>query len=153
MTSRMFAASVVLLGIGAMVAPVETSAGSVGLVAGPSLSARGAVRPFVGPPPSTHTSLLPGLLREFPGHMRDFRVSRFGPGFPLWWGYAFDVPNYYPSEYAAPYEVPPYAYPPTEDFSERSRPVVAHPPECHTDTQRVPSEAGGERTINITRCH
>jgi hypothetical protein len=157
MTSRMFAASIVLLGIGSMVAPTGTSARSGGLVAAPSLSTRGAVRPFVGPPPSARMSLRPGMPREFPAHIRDFRMSRFGdhrgPGFPLWWGYASYVPNYYSSEYAAPYEVPPYAYPPIEVFPERSRPIVAHPLECRTDTQKVPSETGGERTINITRCY
>jgi hypothetical protein len=149
----MFAASIVLLGVGAMITLVETSARSGGLGAAPSLSARGAV----GAPTSGHTSLRPGMPRAFPAHIRDFRMSRLrdhrGPRFPLWWGYAPYDPNYYPSEYAGPYEVPSYAYPPTENFSERSRPVVAHPPECRTDTQKVPSEAGGERTINITRCY
>ena len=153
MTSRMFAASIVLLGVGAMVVPVETSARSGGLGAAPSLPARGAVRPFVAAPAFAHTSLPPGMTREFPGHIRDFPMSRLGPRFPQWWGYASYVPNYYPSEYSVPYEVPPYAYPPPQDFSERTRPVVAHQPECRTDTQKVPSEAGGERTINITRCY
>jgi hypothetical protein len=157
MTSRMFAASIVLLGIGSTVAPVETLARSGGLIAATSLSARGAVRPFVGARPSAHTSLAPGMTREFPAHIRDFRLSRLGdhrgPGFPLWWGYASYVPNYYPSEYAVPYEEPPYAYPSIPNFSERSRPAVIYKPGCHTDTQAVPSETGGERTINITRCY
>ena len=93
------------------------------------------------------------MIREFSAHTRDFRTSRLGLGFPLWWGYPSYVPNYYPSNYTLPYEVPPYAYPPIEDLSERSRPVVAHSPECRTDTQKVPPETGGERTINITRCY
>jgi hypothetical protein len=63
------------------------------------------------------------------------------------------VPNYYPSEYAVPYDLPPYAYPTTEYFSERPRAVVAHPSECRTDIQKVPSETGGEHAINITRCY
>ena len=157
MTSRMFAASIVALGIGAMVAPVETSAGSGGLIAAPSLSARGAVHPSVAAPSFAHTSLRRGMTGAFPTHVDGFRMSRpgdrRGPGFPMWWGYAPSVPNYYPSEYVAPTGESPYAYPPTENFSERSRPVVTHPPECRTDTQTVPSESGGERTINITRCY
>ena len=81
------------------------------------------------------------------------RADRRQPGFPLWWGYASYPPDYYPYEYAAPYGDLPYAYPPMENFSERSRPVVAHPSECRTDIQKVPSETGGEHAINITRCY
>jgi hypothetical protein len=153
----MFAASIVLLGVGAMIAPVETSAGSGGLIVAPSLSARGAVRPSVGAPRFAHTSLRQGMTREFPAHIRGFRISRLGdhrrPGFPLWWGYGSYDPNYYPSEYAAPYEEPSYAYPSTDNFSERSRPMVIYQPGCRTETQEVPSETGGERTINVTRCY
>jgi len=139
MTSRMFAASIITLGIGAMFAPVETSAGSGGFIAAPSLAARGA----------------PPVARTFPPHriIGAFPTHRRGSGFLPGWGYASSVPSYYPPEYTAPYGTFPYAYPPTENFSERSRPVAAHPPECHTDTQKVPSETGGERTINITRCY
>jgi hypothetical protein len=153
MTSRIVAASIFLLGIGSIVAPVETSAGSGGLVTAPALAAPASIRPFLGAPPSAHMSMPPRMSREFPARIRDFRLSRLGLGFPLWWGYPSYVPNYYPSDYTLPYEVPPYAYPPIDNFSERSRPVVAHPPECRTDTQKVPSETGGERTINITRCY
>jgi hypothetical protein len=87
MTSRIFAASIALLGIGAIVAPVETSAGSGGIVAAPSLSARGAIRSFVGAPPAARTSLPPGMTRALPAHIRDFRMLRLGdhrePDFPL----------------------------------------------------------------------
>jgi hypothetical protein len=73
------------------------------------------------------------------------------PGFPLWWGYASP---YYPSENAAPFEQPFY-YPayPQDNWAERSRPVVTYEPGCRTDTQKVPSESGSERTIHITRCY
>jgi hypothetical protein len=158
----MFAAGIVFLGIGSMIAPVETSAGSVGLIGAPSLSARGAVRPSFATPPLARTSLPRGMTGEFRAHIRGFRMSRFGdhrrPGFSQWWGYAPYVTGYYPSYYGAPYEDPPYAYPPTEyppteNFSERSRPVAIYPPGCSTDTQKVPSVTGGEATISITRCH
>ena len=153
MTSRMFAASIVLLGVAAMITPVETWARSGGLHAAPSLPARGAVRPFVAAPAFAHTSLPQRMIREFPGHASDFRVLRLGPGFPLWWSYASDVPNYYPSGNSVPYEVSPYGYPPTETFFERTGPAVARRAECLTDTRKVPSETGGERTINITHCY
>src|SRR5260370_34891699 len=156
MTSRSFGASIVLLGIGSMVAPVETSAASGGLIAAPSLSARGGVRPSVRAPRSGHRSLPQQMTREFSAHIRGFRMSRLGdhrgPGFPLWWGYGSDVPYDYPSEYAVPYEQQ-YGYPSADGFSERSRPVVFYQPGCRTDTQTVPSETGDERTINVTRCY
>ena len=81
------------------------------------------------------------------------RTDHRQPGFPLWWGYASYPSDYYPYEYAAPYGDLPYAYPPMANFSERSRPIVTYQPGCHTDTQKVPSESGGERSINITRCY
>ena len=181
MTSRMFAASIVLLGIGSMIAPVETSAKSGGLIAAPSLSARGAVRPSVAAPPSLRTSLPHGMTGEFRARtgefrahtgefrahirdfrMRDFRFARFGDrrrfGFSPWWGYAPYFTSYYPSDYAAPYQDPPYAYPsteypPTENSSERPRPVVVYQSGCRTDTEKVPSATGGEATVSVTRCH
>ena len=176
MTSRMFAASIVLLGIGSMIAPVETSARSGGLIAAPSLSARGAVRPSVAATPSVRTSLPHGMTGEFRARtgefrahtgefrahirdfrMRDFRFARFGDrrrfGFSPWWGYAPYPTDYYPSEYAAQYGAWPFGYPPMENFSERSRPVVTYQPGCRTDTEKVPSESGGEHSITITRCY
>src|SRR5450755_4501334 len=129
MTSRMFAASIVLLGIGAMVAPVETSARSGGVIAVRSLSAGGVVRPSVAVPFFAHASFPHGMPGAFPARIRGFQMSRFGdhrdPGFPL-----PNVPSYYPSEYAIPYGEPPYGYRPVENFSERSRPVVTYQPGC-----------------------
>jgi len=72
-------------------------------------------------------------------------------GFPLWWAGSY-IPSY-PYRYADPSGEVPYAYSPMENFSERSRPVVTYQPGCRTDTQTVPSEGGGERMINITRCY
>jgi hypothetical protein len=154
MTSRIFAASIVVFGIGAMVAPLETSARSGGFAAAPSLAARGAVRPSVATPSFAHV-FMPHRMTGGIATIRGFHVSRLGDhrgrDFSPPWGYAY-VPNYYPSEYAVPNEDRPYAYP-AENFSERARPIVTHEPGCRTSTQTVPSEAGGERTINITRCY
>jgi hypothetical protein len=97
------------------------------------------------------------MIGGFPAHIEVFRTSRLGeqrrPGLPLWWGNAPYVPNYYPSEFAVPYDLPSYAYPTTEYFSTRPRAVVASPAECRTDIRKVPSETGDEHAINITRCY
>jgi hypothetical protein len=154
MTSRIFAAGIVVFAIGAMVAPVETSARSGGFIAAPSFAARGAVRPSVAAPSSARAFMPQRMTGGIPT-IRGFHVSRLrdhrGSDFPPPWGDAY-VPNYYPSEYAVPYEDRPYAYP-AENFSERARPIVTYQPGCRTATQTVPSETGGERTINITRCY
>jgi len=99
------------------------------------------------------------MARSFPLHLNGSRVARIRDDrqlrFPLWWGYGFNTPGYYPSEYVAPYDQRTYAYPiyPTDTWEERSRPVVTYQPGCRTDTQKVPSESGGEHTINVTRCY
>jgi hypothetical protein len=159
MSSRIFAASIVVIGIGAMIPPVETSAGSAPLAAAPMV--RPGAPPHVAAPPSARR-FVPRGTGAFPRIDGFHRMSRLGDGrgqvFPQWWGYASTFPDYYPPAYAAPeYGAPygefPYVSPPYVNFSERSRPIVAHAPECRTDTQKVPSESGGERTINITRCY
>jgi hypothetical protein len=159
MSSRILAASIIVIGVGTMVTPVETSAaGSAPLVAAPIVTP--GARPPVAALPFAHR-FVPRTTGAFPMRMDGFRRAsrlgeRLGAGFPLGWDYGSPYPGYYPygaPEYAAPYGPYPYPYPPMENFSERSRPVVARPPECHTDTQKVPSESGGERTINITRCY
>jgi hypothetical protein len=131
MTTRVLAARIVLLGIGAMLLPADTLAGSEARIAG-SNWARGAVHAPVG----TH----------FP-EMR----FRHQAGFPVWWSFAPGLSNDYPPEVIAPYAAPPY--PPVQNFSEQGRPPVIYGPRCRTDSQKVPSEDGGERTINITRCY
>jgi hypothetical protein len=137
-------AAVVTLGIGTMIAPDQASARAGGFVAASSLSAHGSVRSSFASP---HSAL---------GHMRDFRMAHpgdrhVGTGFPLWWAGGY-LPSY-PYGYADPFGEVPHAYPLMENFSERSRPVVIYQPGCRTDSQTVPSETGGERTINITRCY
>ncbi len=150
MIFRIFAAGIVVLGIGTLAAPVETSARSGGFVAASSLGARSFVRPSIATPFSAHT-FRPEGMRQMNGFHMSRERERQSPGSP-WWGYASYLPSYYPSDYAAPYAG--FAYPyPTENFSERSRPIVTYQPGCRTETQKVPSESGGERSINITRCY
>jgi len=156
MTSRMFAASIVLLGVGSMVAPTVTWAGSGGFIAAPLVPAGGAARPSISTRVFGPTSARLRLAGES-ARLGDFRLSRRvdrrQPGFPMWWGYAPYPTDYYPSEYAAQYGAWPFGYPPMENFSERSRPVVTYQPGCRTDTEKVPSESGGEHDITITRCY
>ena len=153
MIFRILAAGIVVLGVATMGAPVETSARSGGFVSAPSLGARSFARPVVATPFSAH-AFRPQAMRRLDGfHMARLAerqsAERQSPGSPWWWGYGSDLSGYYPAEYAYGY---PYPYP-AENFSERSRPIVTYQPGCRTETQKVPSEAGGERSINITRCY
>jgi hypothetical protein len=140
MTTRGFAAGIVLVGLGAMATPAETLAAATGHIAAAPFFARGAHPPLTRP-----------LTEMRFRHRHDF---------PVWWGYAGDVVNDAPLPYPPPYAgypyPPPYAvpspdfpYPP--GFYQRSGPPPY--PRCRTDTQKVASETGGERTINITRCY
>jgi hypothetical protein len=141
MSFRVLAAGMVVLGIGVM--PLETSARSGGFTAAPMLGARIAGRPFVATP-FAH-AFRPQRISGAFSPLRE--GERRGDGFPSWWGDASYLPGYYP------YGEFPYPYQPSEDVSERSRPILPYQPGCHTETKKVPSEAGGERSINITRCY
>jgi len=129
MTTRALTAGVVLLGIGATLAPIETLAGEGRAAPTPPALGRGVIRPP-----------LPTRAEMRFRHRRDF----------LPWSYAPDVASDYPPVYAPPAAGPPY--PPIQIFPDRGAPPVGYP-RCRTDSQTVPSEAGGERTINITRCY
>jgi hypothetical protein len=138
-----------------------------GTMAGIPVAAEGAgVRaslPLVNPgqPIAPQAPLMASPATGFRTHFGAFGTFGHNGHFQRypWWGFAGTGPIYYPSDYTPP--VPPVesfpapypAYPPYENFSERSRPPVYYQPGCHTDTQTVPSEAGGERTITITRCY
>jgi hypothetical protein len=150
MIFRIFAASIVVLGIVTMAAPVETSARSGGFVSASSLGARSFARPAIVTPFSGH-AFRPEGMRPFLARQAERQsAERHSPGSPWWWGGGSDFPSYYPAGYA--YGGFPYPYP-AENFSERSRPIVTYQPGCHTESQKVPSEGGGERSINITRCY
>jgi hypothetical protein len=153
MTSRVFAASVVVLGI-AMVAPIETAARAGGFGAA-SPSAAGVARSSIAGARFAHMSPQHGFATSLPGHVNGFRMTgERNRRFPLSWG--FDSPFYYPSDYGVPFEQPYYGYHPAypaDNWAERSRPVVSYQPGCRTDTEKVPSESGGEHTITITRCY
>ena len=153
MIHRLLMAGVIMLGLGSM-AEVSTAVGS-------SASPVTLVRP-AAPLPHPAQSVRPPMsppAHALRGHFRPFALSRFkdrSQQFPLSWGYPPYGEGAYPSDYTAPIDsgpVPYMAYPPFENFSERSRPPVFYQPGCRTEVQKVPSERGGEATINVTRCY
>jgi hypothetical protein len=150
MIFRIFAASIVVLGIATMAAPVATSARSGGFVSASSLGARSFARPAIVTPFSGHAFRPEGMRPFLARHAERQNAEHQSPGSPWWWGDGSDLTSYYPAGYA--YGGFPYLYP-AENFSERSRPIVTYQPGCHTESQKVPSEGGGERSINITRCY
>jgi hypothetical protein len=80
---------------------------------------------------------------------RERREGEFGPWAGFWGDY---YPYDYPGEYPASYDQPSYPYsypdvPPLERYGARP------PLRCDTNSQKVPSEKGGETTINVTRCY
>jgi hypothetical protein len=131
MTTRALTAGIVVLGIGAMLMPVATLAGDGRMPPVPPALGRGVIRP------------------PLPARFPEMRF-RHRHDFSTWWSYAPDIANGTPPEYAPPPGGSPY--PPIQIFPERSGPPAVYP-RCRTDSQKVPSEAGGERTINITRCY
>jgi hypothetical protein len=151
MVSRMIAAGIALLGASCLAAPLAISAGpNVGVSAGvnqraaPSLPLVDPGKPIPNPPSPPQSG----------GHHHfAFRSPRghepFEPGTPFWWGYAGYAPAYYPQLEVAPVAASAYEVPPQE----RSRPQVFYQPGCRVDAVTVPSESGGMRTINITRCY
>ena len=159
MTYRMFAAGIIAFAIGSMLAPIETSARSGGFIAAPAFSARGGVRATVAPSIAPRIAPFQRITGGIPAHLRGFGMSHLRDdrrqGFQSGWGYVSDAPYGDPSEYVGSYAEPPYRYPDIGDVpvSGRANPRFVYRPDCRTDSQKVPSESGGERTINITRCY
>jgi hypothetical protein len=162
MTFRVLASGFVALGIVATAMAADAWAGMGGRFAAPA-AARGV---WHSPAALSSARVLPSRQVGNVFHANEFRFSQLqhqhgfmkGRGFPFWWGAGGGGPYYYPTE---PYYYPPenlsaYGYPdisyPTES-TERRRPYPLYEPGCRTETQKVQSEAGGEHTINITRCY
>jgi hypothetical protein len=150
MLHRMTAAGIALLGACCLAAPLAISAGmNAGMNAGmsgrpaaPSLPLVDPGKPIPNPPPQSGGNHQHFAFRSFRHH------EGAEPGTPLWWGAA----GYYPQVESEPSEAPGYVYLP-RDFTDRPRPQVLYQPGCRTDTVTVPSESGGQRAINITRCY
>ena len=166
MTFRVLASGFVALGILATAMPADTWAGMGGRFAAPA-AIHGGFHPS-GPMSSARVLPSRQVGNVFHAIPNQFRFAQFRPqhlpgfmhgrGFPFWWGavaggpyYYPSEPYYYPTENLSAYGLPDSTYP-TEP-TERRRPLPLYEPGCRTETQKVPSEAGGEHTINITRCY
>ncbi len=153
MVSRIVLTGVVaLVGVGSIVAPASAR----GAFGGHAAFAFHAGMPAHGPwfrphgPFAAHARVRAHGLRRF-GLRQNLLLS-----VPLWAGFDDLGPYYYyPAGYAAAGEEPAAAAPAAVDGAPARpvTPVMLYRPGCRTQTQTVPSEAGGTRTINITRCY
>jgi hypothetical protein len=97
----------------------------------------------------------PALQPPSPWHRREFGAAvssrrQFGAGVPL---SVLGGSYYGPSDYIDPYDRPSSVDPDfTGAIPADPNPVLAFRPRCRLQTVTVPSEDGGERAINITRC-
>jgi len=138
MLHRIMAAAIAIVGASLLAAPLAQA-----------FNQHGAGLPLVDPGKPIPTPPSGGGTHPHFGAFHNFRRhEELANGFPLWWGYAG---AYQPAETTTT-EPPIFVYP-SRDFADRSRPQVFYQPGCRTDTQTVPSEAGGTRTITITRCY
>jgi hypothetical protein len=88
------------------------------------------------------------------GHDRHFgRGRRFAPGWGAPYGYYDDSVGYYgDSGYYDPSTVSPDEQP-ANPIAAYNYPYVKPPrSSCSTQTYKVPSEAGGEASVNVVRC-
>jgi len=155
----------VLFCVSAVLLPSET------LGRGGSFGGRGLTVPsvpigwgFHPPAPQaqlhSHQSGLHDSLRRRFGH-RFFRGMRFGDGYyGLDNGGGYFGPGYGALDYIEPHMQPTGAEPETTGTIPvpipgpgSMRPIVIYRSGCQTQTVTVPSEEGGNRSINVTRCY
>jgi hypothetical protein len=151
MTYRMCAAGLVVLsGLGWVLAPA-----GAGAAAGGFAGAGGFHGGFRSPAPAFTHSGASMPARRFVVQRNAFffrgREHRDGE-LRRWAGYGIGYGPYDPGAYPASYDEPsyPYAYP---DAPPAERYMARPPLHCTTDAQKVPSEKGGETSINVTRCY
>lgn len=145
MTPRMLIGAIAVLGIGLVLAPVAASARG-GAAAGGRAFHGGVGQPLVRPgfvPPAVAVGAPVHTLRVGLRHRQPFRWQPAGWG--GWYGGSSD-----PAAYAVPYDSYSSSAP-TVDAAPASF-IPVRPPGCGSQTKTVPSEAGGQRTITITRC-
>jgi hypothetical protein len=174
---RIAASIVVIIAIGLLVAPVETSARGGGFAGGRAMPAGGMAapmaRPAVAPPRGLMAPTRPvaAPVRQHGrapfAHVRHHRFSN--AGLPVgWWTYPWYGDYYNPSAYSPFYQqpyypdpataypvtaYPPVAYPPVvPQVTERIIYVVPPRPGCSTETIKLHSDKGGERSIDVVRC-
>jgi len=159
MVSRILAGAVALFALGSFAAPIPASAkggfaGHAGFAVRPAIAVH---KPFFNP----HGFFVPrALLRPhglgfnwFALRRNRFPSTTWSWGFDAIGPYAYDYPSYAQTGDASvgAQSAPPP--PPAAADGAQPRPVVVYRPGCRTQTQTVPSEFSGTRTINITRCY
>ena len=155
MIHRILSAGLAVVGVISLFIPITASARAGGSAGGFHGGFRAPVFHAVRP---AHAAR-PALTHAFPArigfrgaHLRDRRLARF----PVWPDYgSFDPFYYYPPDYAASYAGAAVASPDADGASAPQPPnrVMVYTPGCRTQTQTVPSESGGTRAVNITRCY
>jgi hypothetical protein len=136
-----------------LVAPMRPAAAPAGIRAAPFARVPFARVPFARAPFARAPF---GQLRHHRFFAGGLPVAIYGDAGPWYSGYL--DPSYYYGNYGAPQVPPVYNYPPTASpaytapVGERVVYVVAPRPGCTTQTYNVPSERGGERSINVVRC-
>jgi len=170
MAIRIAASIIGIVAIGLLVAPPETSARGGGFAGGRAMPVMAApvARPLVARPPVTPRPAGTPLRAHRLAHFRHHRF--FGAGLPAgWWSYPGYGDYYDPSGYSPFYQqpiypdpataypvtgYPPVPYPPpaVAPISERIIYVVPLRAGCSTETYKVRSAAGGERSVDVVRC-
>jgi hypothetical protein len=156
MVVRTYAAGlVVVIGVVFVLASNEACARSGGFGARSFSVASGFRSPGLRPNfrPALQPGFRSGLRPGFRPALRSafFNRHRSGFGVPLTWpgGSYYD-----PSDYGAPYE--PLYFDPSGGEGEipaEVNPVAIHRWGCRSQTVTVPSEDGGESSVNIVRCY
>jgi len=143
MSARMLAGVIALFGIGLVLSPDAASARRAGVPLGRALHGGPLVRPgMIAPALPAAGAVAPLHAFGIPGfrHRRQQPTSVGG-----WYGGTSD-----PVGYAVPYEASPAQGPAANVVPANLIPVQTQG--CSGQTKTVPSEAGGVRTITITRC-
>jgi hypothetical protein len=141
------ACCVVVAGVALVLAPDATSARGGGFAGGHGIAAPRAIAAPPGFVLPKAGFVAPFRTRPFAGFR--FRRQLNSPATTVW--SSGDAAGYNQAQI-------PLVYPAAGDPSGYGPPdqgrivYVPPPPGCRTDSKTVPSEAGGERTITITRC-
>jgi hypothetical protein len=156
MISRKCAAGfVVILCLASMLAPKETF-GRGGGFGGRAFSAHSGFHPPALRAPMQAPIHMSRPIERLPLHRRQFGLG-FPLAFPLGYGVPLTVPDG-PFAYDSEYGVPSYTDSAGDGSSVtgsvrvRVNPAFFYRPGCNSETVVVPSEDGGERSINIVRC-
>ncbi len=142
MSARILAGFITLLGIGLALSP-DAAAARGGVAAGRALHGGPLVRPgMIAPALPAAGAVAPLHAFRIPGFRHRRPPATGGGG---WYGGTSD-----PAVYAVPYDAT-SSQAPVGDIAPPNL-IPVHNQGCGWQTKTVPSEAGGVRTITITRC-